>query len=555
MSKRFVDQHQQFLYFNDSFNVPKQSVDKVNVVNVKPTEPTGFSKNAKAVPTARDVLNDFLESTSVHGLQYFGNVDIKVGVCGKILWTCTMITGFVCLGLMVIQFLRRYNDDPTNTYIKSFYNPIFEAPFPAVTICPFSPIPLQRRLEILDGVILSNNITRELAMNFLKYGHFLTMPYPINMYEDMDKLKEFLEANKWSVLDFLKILKPCEDIVESCSWSSEHIDCKESIVVSFSSYGLCCSFNYLLEKYVGREKGQPAPKPLVAVDFGRRSGLKLLIKEQVLIDEDDGANKFDKMITNSDGVMVIIHHSMDFPGLNSNAYIIQKSSELQISITPELIEKPEGLYHRNKKNKIVPVCIPDSKNSLDYFPSYRYLNCYANCRIKMMIQNCGCLPYIFSNIATYYRINHCGLDGLICVQKNSEKMSIVKDVETANISCKCRTPCKELSYKGFPNSMTLMQTNASSNYKHVTTNDAVLRVFMKSQVFQITETVPAADAIYLLASIGGIFSLFLGCSFLSVAEIFYFGGLLCRSIFLRRSTESPSKRKRIAFDSHTLLTE
>lgn len=70
---------------------------------------------------------------------------------------------------MVIQFMRRYNDNPTNTYIKSFYNPMVEAPFPAVTVCPLTPIPLHRRLAIFDGITVPKNMSSDAVMNILKY--------------------------------------------------------------------------------------------------------------------------------------------------------------------------------------------------------------------------------------------------------------------------------------------------------------------------------------------------------------------------------------------------
>ncbi|XP_076178172.1 sodium channel protein Nach isoform X2 [Ptiloglossa arizonensis] len=456
---------------------------------------------------------------------------------------------------MVIQFLRRYTDNPTTSYIKSFHTPIFEAPFPAITICPFSQTPLHRRLKILDGVNLPDNVTREIAMTFLKYGHLITQPYAIRKYENMNELKAFLEANEWTVLDFLKILKPCEDTVDLCWWNSERIDCNEFVTISYTSYGLCCSFNYLLEDYVGREIGQPKPTPGFSVGFGRRGGLKLVLKKEALTNENFSSNEFNKMVTNSDGVLVIVHHSMDFPGLNSNTYVVQKNIEMQIGIKPELIEKPEGFYHYNKNDEIVPVCISNNKNNLLYFPTYRYMNCYADCRLRAMIQICGCVPFIFNQIAVYNHLKHCDIDGLTCIQENANLVSIVKDVQKPNFTCLCRSPCQDVTYEGFPNSMALSSLNTSSNYRDVSRDAAVLRVFMKSQVFQMTETLPAADEIYLLASIGGIFSLFLGCSFLSLGEIFYFGGLLCRAIFLNRNTEKPSpKRKRIAHDNRTMDT-
>lgn len=60
---------------------------------------------------------------------------------------------------------------------------------------------------------------------------------------------------------------------------------------------------------------------------------------------------------------------------------------------------------------------------------------------------------------------------------------------------------------------------------------------MYSQTFQMLLTLSAADETYLLASVGGIFSLFLGCSFLSVVEIVYFVYLYCRAIFARKRHE------------------
>lgn len=73
------------------------------------------------------------------------------------------------LSLMVMQFLRRYNENPTNTYILTFDEPIFKAPFPAVTICPTMPIPMRKRLAILEKAILPENVSREFALNILKY--------------------------------------------------------------------------------------------------------------------------------------------------------------------------------------------------------------------------------------------------------------------------------------------------------------------------------------------------------------------------------------------------
>ncbi|XP_060819350.1 sodium channel protein Nach-like isoform X4 [Bombus pascuorum] len=399
------------------------------------------------------------------------------------------------LSLMLMQFLRRYNENPTNTYIQTFDAPIFRAPFPAVTICPSIPIPLKKRLAILENSILPKNVSRELALEMLNYGHLITHPYVNKEFKQMDKLKEFLDANKWSVARFVKTLINCEDMFESCWWSTERIDCTKSIKHSYSSYGLCCSFNYLLENYVGSQKGQPKPKPLSSADFGLWSGLKLVFnKEMFMITQDDMRNS--SRVVNSNGMVVLVHHRMDYPGLNTNMYTLQMNHELEIAIKPELIQKPAGLQHRNKEKQLVPVCIAEDQNILEYFSVYRYSNCYANCRVKAMIQLCGCLPFIYDNIAESYNISRCEIEYLPCIQRNAKLISIVKDIQNENFTCSCRTPCENMIYDNSPNLISLTK----ANFPNTTDKGAAIKVYMYSQTFQMLLTLSAADKTYLLGT-------------------------------------------------------
>ncbi|KAK1126912.1 hypothetical protein K0M31_004533 [Melipona bicolor] len=544
MPRRFNNQNHNFLR---SDRKPSDAVNKISVINVKSDltkNVTNSPKKEKEIPTIREILETYLENTSVHGLQYFG------------------------LSLMVIQFLHRYNENPTNTYVKSFDQPIFEAPFPAVTICPFMPIPLKKSLAILENSVLPKNVSRELALEILtcvyqeykelsrhvrqneiiikiqySYGHIITAPYTTQKYKEMDKLKAFLDANKWSTAEFVKNLINCEDIFESCWWSMERIDCAKSIKPAYTSYGLCCSFNYFLENYVKSPKqvsrlGQQTQKPLASADFGLWSGLKLVINKEVLtFTSDDNIRNFTRFMNNN-GIEVLIHHRMGFPGLNTNVYTVQANHELQIAVKPQYIKKPEGLQHRNKEKQLVPTCIAEHQNTLEYFSIYQYSNCYANCRIKAMIQICGCLPFIYDNIAESYNIPRCEIERLPCIKKNAKLIAIVKDIKNKNISCLCRTPCENIDYDEYPNLISLKKFSSSNT----SDKKAIVRVYMYSQSYEVLLTLSAADETYLLASVGGIFSLFLGCSFLSVVEIIYFIYLGCCAVFARKRLEAQTRQ-------------
>ncbi|KAG9430662.1 sodium channel protein Nach [Apis mellifera carnica] len=355
------------------------------------------------------------------------------------------------------------------------------------------PIPMRKRLAILENAILPENVSREFALNILKYGHILTHSYTSKEFEEIDKLKAFLNANKWKVVEFVKILINCEDVFESCQWNTERIDCE--------------------------------------------SGLKVVINKefQQQSDEEDSYNSMNFSMKNN-GIVVVIHDRMDFPGLSSNMYMLQTNHELKIAIKPELIQKPKGLRHRNKENQLVPLCIAEDQNTLEYFSIYGYSNCYANCRVKAMLRYCGCLPFIYDNVAEYNKIKRCELDRLRCIQRNAKKIRIVKNIQSKNVSCSCRTPCTYMNYDGFPNSIPLMKTSSTN----VSQKSTILNVYMNSQTYQVSITLSAANESYLLASVGGIFSLFLGCSFLSVAEIIYFVYL-----FFRASLKSSQKSRNL----------
>lgn len=103
MPKKSNSKNQEFLSISydkkyDNLISKKRSNRKINVIETKPNitkRVTDPPKKGKKNPTSLDILTDFLESTSVHGLQYFGKTDIKVGTFGKILWSVTIFSCFI----------------------------------------------------------------------------------------------------------------------------------------------------------------------------------------------------------------------------------------------------------------------------------------------------------------------------------------------------------------------------------------------------------------------------------------------------------------------------
>lgn len=64
----------------------------------------------------------------------------------------------------------------------------------------------------------------------------------------MNNLKALLKINHMSLMDFLKLLRPCEDLFDYCSWDNVPRNCSDIFKMSYTFSGICCSFNYLLEE-------------------------------------------------------------------------------------------------------------------------------------------------------------------------------------------------------------------------------------------------------------------------------------------------------------------
>lgn len=300
MSKKSNSKSKEFLYAN---SISKRSNRKINVIEVKPNATKRVidpPKKGKRNPTSLDVLTDFLESTSVHGLQYFGKTDIEVGTFGKILWSVTIFSCFIgiliwwCVKMIlrikhVSRFRFEFNGCAISTSLQwksdqyvhtDFRRTDIQSSFPCCNhlsdyansyakasshfgerdiawereqrICvKHIEVCIQIGKKYYKRKILMRWKLREI---WHRYGHIITHPYTSKEFEEIDKLKAFLNANKWKVVEFVKILINCEDIFESCQWNTEQIDCGKSIKTSYSSYGLCCSFNYLLEGYMGPQR-------------------------------------------------------------------------------------------------------------------------------------------------------------------------------------------------------------------------------------------------------------------------------------------------------------
>ncbi|XP_072753329.1 sodium channel protein Nach [Anoplolepis gracilipes] len=507
-----------------------RSFDNFNI------ESYGDESTESTKQIARHFLQEYLYDSSVHGVKYLGKLRIRSTVLGKLFWILIMIGSFLFLSWMFWKTWIRYSTNPTRTVIESFHTPVAMVPFPAITMCPLLFPKLSRRIKVLESLQLPPNMTNDTAMFLLKYAPaFANLNVPAGR-KYIKNLEALLKINRLSLIDFLKLLRSCEDLFELCTWEGNKKDCNKLFKLSFTQSGVCCSFNYLLEDDIRTDRTTKDSDLLNSMLFGPRAGLTVVMKRDLI---NVNLEKSTTFSSNSIGLVVFVHHPLEYVESVSRRQVLQIGQELRIGVVPFTNRKIAGYYNRNIRGQLVPRCASE-ETKLKYFPTYRYSNCFSSCSIEAVQQICGCLPYYYAPIAIKYSLRICQWEDFNCLYENTNNTRIIHNIYQDNFTCECQNPCWNIYYDIRSSLLTLngvQDFNLQLFYQNITNTQAILRVFFNSDIFTQTNEIPIADELYLLASIGGIFSLFLGASFISIVEIFYFIELFFRSYYKKKKSK------------------
>ena len=89
-----------------------------------------FLAQSTSSNSGMDMFRDFLESSSIHGLNYISTT----GKFSRLFWTLIVVTSFIGASTLIFQSFKDWNDSPIKTTIESV--PISQLRFPKVTVCP-----------------------------------------------------------------------------------------------------------------------------------------------------------------------------------------------------------------------------------------------------------------------------------------------------------------------------------------------------------------------------------------------------------------------------------
>ncbi|XP_015118192.1 sodium channel protein Nach [Diachasma alloeum] len=469
-----------------------------------------------------EVYNEFAHESSIHGLRYTGR---HKSALGRIFWLFVIIVSVIAAGVLAQKFHQRHKQATMRTLVVSSQFPAWRIPIPAVTICHPN-VASAHRLQQYENE--GNKIELPYGMawtDFMKDLEFVQEIYiPTNHFQNaMVRLNSVMVHNNLTMTEFFEILSPsCDDYLVWCQLQDEMKACYHFVKTSKTAYGICCSFNYAhAEGYTRWAQGEE----LYSHFFGHNYIFSVILKSYGPEDRICG-------LTYGDGARVLIHDSHTYPGPSAREFIARQGSEMiaylygrVLTASPEVLDLP-------RKER-------DCRSSQTEDGIYKLDNCVTACHEKLFRSYCNCVPYYASFVREHETV--CNFTHVSCLSKVKAR---VLQTPIREEPCNCLPTCDGTDFAVVTTvvPMNAAQHNPSRFYRVAAKypNATAIHITFPRQTGMKFRRDLVLSWINLVSSLGGVFSLFLGCSVVSVFEILYF--IIYYIVKVMRSRETNLQR-------------
>ncbi|CAB3251666.1 unnamed protein product [Arctia plantaginis] len=483
-------------------------------------------------------LKQFFYQGSLHGVKYI--FEPTFSAKERWTWIVIMIISMIVFSVIMIQLFCKWTSTPFVNVIDSVPTPIWAVPFPTVVICPH----LHVKMSYANISELKGKISQNLCCSSLQeFFASMVCPRMTNDKKFLDTRLDQSEIIKFK--DFIMQASPtCGDIIKACNWPAKHAAywetdrCCELFQPIFTNYGLCYAFNSLPLNAMTNDtlswqksfsdNAKPAAlewdldtgypkvfppdltmKPFRVMASGESNGLSV---ELFL---NDSEHQLD-CEGNSLGFTVLISSPTDHV-YTSTVLRLPMDRMTTIEVTP-LTYKTD--YSLRSVSAYKRQCFFQNEKKLQYYMFYTDSNCKHDMLVREARKMCNCVLFNWPTkveeqlIYAYY------------AESEDER-------GTRHESRSCHPSCNDIIYASqvFYSDLTKDLENSSHKWGKLRPGEVTqINVHFYDDMFLGQHRHAQYDDFYFVGAIGGLLSLFLGFSIISVAELVFF--VLLRPAYL-----------------------
>ncbi|XP_074108181.1 pickpocket protein 28 [Cotesia typhae] len=515
-----------------TLQVRKNTWTQDDINNILPTQKKKIQMCFRKIKF-NSFLEQYCSNSTLHGLRYLG--DSQVSVIEKLFWICAFICAFLSAAYFILHLYNKWLSSPIIISMNPEPVSFEEFPFPSVTICNMN----NAKKSEADRINNGNEDLDKLLLEDI-----------CNSRNETEIDDVFGSANWTNVLRFMiNVSQPCNEMLHHCQWHGNVTECERIFNPTLTDEGMCCNFNSVHRDFMFynppewsdlnvtfpfpimdwkpetgyNDSVHPETQPWRPYGAGKYYGLTLVL--------DTNIKEYYCSSTASIGFKLLLHNPVETPKMTDFGFAISPGEETRIVITPRINTASLSILGiPSKKRK----CFFNTERKLKYYRTYTQRNCLLECEANFTQQICNCVQYYMPKSANTQicgkKDDQCANDARKLMEKKLYDDEAVADkLNVTEIpSCNCWPGCFEINYE-FTMSHSILtsaihvdDTYIKNSKKYFKENMAVVHLFFVNSQFPKYVKSELFGFIEFLSNTGGLLGLFMGFSFLSVVEIFYF---------------------------------
>nr|NP_001246909.1 ripped pocket, isoform B [Drosophila melanogaster]AFH06228.1 ripped pocket, isoform B [Drosophila melanogaster] len=516
--------------------------------------------------------HEYCRNTSIHGVQYLGEQERPFRE--RIFWLFVFLISIYGCSTLIQSAYTKWTETPVIVSFAEKSTPVWNIPFPAVTVCSETKRVLKQKGKETTYADLYSQFSEDMRasrvfrpenVSALEMEEFRTLLHVCNT-QIIEEDIPLIAGDDLDYFDVLQRMLPQFDrYFFYCRWLSRFGECETFFRKTLTEEGICYTFNglrateiYRDDTYQYQHSGEPLEMenissqhtawtletgyaldsdvetfPARVLSAGARSGIFLAL--QSFKQEVDYAcrgpvqgfkvGKFEN---------VLLHAPDDVPQVSKQFVRIPMGKEVLIAVKPNMITMSSGIaeYHPVRRQ-----CFLSHERSLRFFKVYTESNCQLECLANFTLTKCGCVKF---SMPRNVDMPVCGEDKIHCYDRAERELLVreFKRVKALNAgrensrsvesACNCMPACTSLVYN-----TEISQANFDLEEMLVAEGDTEflkeypgsqmsrLSIYFKQSQFITSKRSELYGMTEFLANCGGIFGLFMGFSILSLVEMIY----------------------------------
>ncbi|KAL5289998.1 hypothetical protein ACFFRR_009784 [Megaselia abdita] len=507
-------------------------------------------KYGNAYQAAWGIFSEYCDNTTIHGIKYLG--EQKRPILERLFWILVFILSIYACASLTINIWDKWNNNPVIVSFAEKSTPVWQIPFPAVTVCSET----KSRQTVFNFTEtyqkLTGNASNTLTDQETYYLNAIFQVCDAHMIEGTEFGTSLGNASEF--VDAFRSLEP--DFNETyfiCKWRNAMVDCDTNFYSFLTEEGICYTFNSPDQTNIYRQEAhlpefvfnteniaestwnledgyserdlENEPFPARVMGAGARAGIFLVLKGQKI--------DYDLLCRGPvQGFKILLHTPGEIPQVSKQYLRVPFDQEVLISIKPKIITTSDGLKHYEPARR---QCYFQNERYLRYFKLYTQVNCELECLANHTLSKCGCVKFSMPRNAS---TPVCGPSNIKCYNDAEDELlehefreglKTSKENYRGETKCNCLPACTTIAYDAEISQAEYDFRSQFRAYKYFDYLDknpdmqmARLSIFFKENQFLTSKRSELYGTTDFLANVGGLLGLFMGVSTLSFVELVYF---------------------------------